>query len=112
MRPRTFTAACGLPTIGGGPTAPLLIISPYTKRGKSANGGSISHKFFTHRSPLKFIEDNWGLPSLTPKDAAANDMMTAFHFTGTKRPALIRQQRICPRLTAAQRAVVASSDPD
>ncbi|HET7172591.1 MAG TPA: alkaline phosphatase family protein [Gaiellales bacterium] len=91
---------------------PLLIISPYTKHGKSANGGSISHTFFTHLSPLKFIEDNWGLPSLTPKDAAANDMMGAFNFTGTQRPALIRQQRTCPKLTAAQRAVVASSDPD
>jgi hypothetical protein len=89
-----------------------VIISPYTKTGSSANGGSISHTFYTHLSPLKFIEDNWGLPSLTPKDAAANDMMDAFDFTASKRPALIRQQRTCPRLTAAQRAMVAAENPD
>ena len=91
---------------------PLLIISPYTKAGSSANGGSIIHTFYTHLSPLKFIEDNWGLPSLTPKDAAANDMMDAFDLTAPQRPALIRHQRTCSRLTAAQRAEVAAESPD
>jgi phospholipase C len=60
---------------------PLLIISPYTKVGPSANGGSIDDTTFSALSLLKTIEDNWSLPSLTPKDAAANDMLDAFDFT-------------------------------
>jgi phospholipase C len=91
---------------------PLLIISPFARAGSSASGGSIIHTFYSHLSPLKFIEDNWGMPSLTPKDAAANDMMDAFDFSAAPRPKLILHQRTCPKLTAAQHALVAAENPD
>ena len=46
---------------GLGFRVPLLTISPYAKK------GSIDHELSEFSSPLKFIEDNWGLPHLTER---------------------------------------------
>ncbi|MDX6547582.1 MAG: hypothetical protein QOG33_1132 [Gaiellales bacterium] len=91
---------------------PLLVISPFTKRGNSGGGGSIDHTLYSHVSLLKFIETNWVLPSLTPRDAASNTMMDLFNFVGTPRPALRLNTRTCPVLTAAQRLLVATEGRD
>ena len=54
---------------------PLIVISPWTKRGAGTDGGSISSTFYSQSSILKLVEDNWALPSLDPRDAGSNDMM-------------------------------------
>ncbi|MGH9433592.1 MAG: phospholipase C, partial [Terriglobia bacterium] len=52
---------------GLGPRVPLLIISPY------ARAGYISHTQYEFSSVLKFIEERFNVPSLTARDANAND---------------------------------------
>jgi phospholipase C len=93
---------------------PLIAISPYTLRGTSGDGGSISSTFYSNTSILKFIEDNWSLPSLTPADARANDMMDMFDFSSsaTLKQPLVLQPRACPPLTPAQKLLVKSENPD
>jgi phospholipase C len=62
---------------GEGFRVPLLIISPYAKR------GWIDHDLLDHTSILKFIAADWGLPSLTPREANASAMLDAFTFNVT-----------------------------
>ena len=56
---------------------PALLISPRARR------RSISHTVYDHTSVLKMIEWRWGLPPLTARDAAANNLAEAMTFTGT-----------------------------
>ena len=44
---------------GDGTRIPLIVVSPYSK------GGHISHEYSDHVSIVKFIERNWGLPTIT-----------------------------------------------
>jgi phospholipase C len=44
---------------GDGTRIPLIVVSPYTK------AGYISHNYADHVSILKFIEYNWGLPTIS-----------------------------------------------
>ncbi|HTV15894.1 MAG TPA: alkaline phosphatase family protein [Acidobacteriaceae bacterium] len=44
---------------GDGTRIPLIVVSPYSK------GGHISHEYSDHVSIDKFIERNWGLPTIT-----------------------------------------------
>jgi phospholipase C len=75
---------------GLGIRVPLLIISPYTL------SGQISHTQYEFASILKFVEERFGLASLTGRDAAANDTLDAFDFTQTPRAPLILGTRTCP----------------
>jgi phospholipase C len=80
---------------GDGTRIPMLIVSPWTK------GGHISHVYSDHASVPKFIEANWGLPTISgrsrdnmpnpvtkPNDPyvpvngkpAISDLMAAFQF--------------------------------
>jgi phospholipase C len=59
---------------------PLLVISPYAKR------GYISHKNHDFGSILKFIEEIYGLPSLGYADAWADDLSDCFDFKQTLQP--------------------------
>jgi phospholipase C len=79
---------------GDGTRIPLIVVSPYSK------GGHIAHEYADHVSIDKFIEANWGLPTITdrsrdnfpnPVTAAGNpyvpvnspaidDLMSLFHF--------------------------------
>ncbi|MBV9333777.1 MAG: hypothetical protein JO146_07195 [Candidatus Eremiobacteraeota bacterium] len=52
---------------GLGFRVPLLIVSPYAKR------GSVTHVQYETASVLRFIEDNFGLPALAKSDARSND---------------------------------------
>lgn len=57
---------------GPGGRVPMIIISPYAKK------GFVDHTQYDHTSTLKFIETRWGLEPLSTRDAAANDMTNAF----------------------------------
>lgn len=77
-------------TYGFGPRVPLLIISPFAKK------GYISHTQYEFSSVLKFIENRFALSSLTARDTEANDTTDSFDFSQSPRPALILQTRTCP----------------
>ncbi|HXJ94619.1 MAG TPA: choice-of-anchor D domain-containing protein [Terriglobia bacterium] len=74
---------------GLGARVPLIIISPYAKP------GYVSHTVYEHSSFLKFVEDRYNLPSLTSRDANANDLTDSFDFTQTPLPPLVLQTRQC-----------------
>lgn len=46
---------------GDGPRIPLLVVSPYARK------GHVDHVYQDHASILKFIERNWRLPSLSAR---------------------------------------------
>lgn len=54
---------------GLGMRIPLLVISPYAKR------GFVSHVHYEHGSILKFVEDLWNLPRLAASDTRANSLV-------------------------------------
>lgn len=78
---------------GFGLRVPLLIISPYAKR------GYITHTLHEFSSILKFAALNFGLPTLADRDAAANDLLDAFDFNQGPGEPLILSPRACPAST-------------
>jgi phospholipase C len=56
---------------------PLIVVSPYAK------AAYISHTTHDFGSILKFIEENYNLPSLGYVDAAADDFSDCFNFSQT-----------------------------
>lgn len=83
-----------LDQFGLGPRVPLLIISPFAKK------GYISHTQYEFSSVLKFIENRFGLSSLTGRDTAANDTTDSFDFSQPPLPPFILQTRSCPQNAA------------
>jgi phospholipase C len=79
-----------LDRFGLGPRVPFIIISPYAK------GKTVDHTQYEFSSVLRFIEDTFNLPSLTNRDAEANNMFDAFDFSQTPLPPLVLPQRQCP----------------
>ncbi len=75
---------------GLGPRVPLLVISPYAKP------GFVTHTRYEYASFLKTVEERFGLPSLTARDADANDLLDSFDFNQTPLPPLVLNQRVCP----------------
>jgi len=75
---------------GFGPRVPLLVISPYAKK------GLISHTVYEFSSLLKFVETRYGLDPLTDRDAQANDLLDSFDFDQDPLPPVILQTRRCP----------------
>lgn len=71
--------------VGLGPRVPLLVISPY------ARAGYISHAQGEFSSFIKFVEENWNLPSLHQRDAlpGTSDLMDFFNFTQSPQAPLI-----------------------
>ena len=65
---------------GFGIRVPLLIVSPYAKR------GAVTHELGEFSSVLRFIEDNWGLTQLTHRDREATPLLSAFDFDQEPRP--------------------------
>ena len=59
---------------------PLLVISPYARR------GFIDDAVGEFSAPLRFIADNWGLPYLTDRIRNAHDFTHVFDFSQTPRP--------------------------
>jgi phospholipase C len=68
---------------GYGFRVPALLVSPYARRG-AVVGATLD---FT--SILKFIENNYGLPALTDRDAQAASLAAGFDFAAPARPAQI-----------------------
>ena len=117
------TAAGMNANISYGFRVPLLVISPWTKVGTLANGGYVSSRFASHASLLRFVESAFGLPSLGAMDDLANytaaepkpgDLMDFFDFSGVTPPKgkLVLATRTCPTLSVAQKAYIASWNPD
>jgi phospholipase C len=67
---------------GYGFRVPALLVSPYARM------GHIDHTLLDHTSILKFIEENWDIPSLATRDAKANNITSAFDFSMAPRPAM------------------------
>jgi phospholipase C len=65
---------------GFGVRVPLLIISPYARR------GYVTSELGEFSSVLRFMEDNWGLTQLTHRDEAATPLLSAFDFDQEPRP--------------------------
>ena len=62
-------------TYGFGFRVPALVISPYSL------SGVVVHTQYDLTSPLKLIETQFGLPSLTGRDGGANTMLECFNFS-------------------------------
>jgi phospholipase C len=80
----------GVDQYGLGMRVPLLVISPYALQGK------VSHTQYELSSVLKFVEERFGLPPMTTRDAEANDITDAFDFTQSPRLPMQLQTRTCP----------------
>jgi phospholipase C len=59
---------------GYGTRTPMIIISPYARPG-------VFHHQTTNVSILKFMQMLWGLPPLTPLNAAQDNLLAAFDFS-------------------------------
>jgi hypothetical protein len=81
---------------GFGFRVPMIMVSPY------AIPGYVSHTTYEFSSVLKFIEENFGLPSLTQRDAQANDTTDSFDFNQNPLPPLFLQPRACPVVGATE----------
>jgi phospholipase C len=75
---------------------PALVISPRARR------GAVDHTVYDHTSVLRAIEWRWNLPALTPRDAAAANIVRALDFTTGPQPS-------APKFTVPQ--VVAAACP-
>lgn len=80
--------ASGISSLG--PRVPLLIISPYARK------GYISHTPYEFSSFLRFAEIRFGLPALNERDAKSGDMLDSFNFDAEPQPTLILSARKCP----------------
>jgi len=74
-----------------GPRVPAIVISPY------ARPHFIDHSQLEFDSFLRFIEDDYQLPSLTTRDANAASMLSSFDFKQKPLAPLVLKQRACPR---------------
>jgi phospholipase C len=68
---------------GYGPRVPALVISPWAKP------GYISHVHYDYTSPLKLIEDHFGLVPLSERDREANNMLDCFDFHQKPNPPVV-----------------------
>jgi phospholipase C len=66
--------------MGLGFRVPLIVVSPYAKR------GYVSHVPHEFGSLLKFVEDDFGLPSLNEADARSDNLTDCFDFSQAPHP--------------------------
>jgi phospholipase C len=66
-----------------GQRVPLLVISPYAKE------NYVSQTILNHMSLLRFIEFNWGLPSLNANVASSNNLLDFFSFNSPRGPIIL-----------------------
>jgi phospholipase C len=76
---------------------PALLISAYAPK------GLVNHTVLDYTSALKFIEQNWQLPALTARDAAASSISSAFNFQTGPRPPVLLSTGLDPQLDALPR---------
>ncbi len=75
---------------GMGPRVPMLLISPWARR------GYIDHQTYDFSSVLRTIEEIFGLAPLAQRDSRATDMLGAFDFDQEPLDPLILNQTQCP----------------
>jgi phospholipase C len=75
---------------GLGPRVPMIVISPYARR------GAIDHDVMEFSSVLRFIERIFDLPAMAERDRRADDMLSEFDFDQAPRDPLLLQPRTCP----------------
>jgi phospholipase C len=69
---------------GLGFRVPMLLLSPYAIAGKG-KGGRIAHTQYEFGSILKYIEQNWNLPSLGTSDARATSIGNVLDYAQSAR---------------------------
>jgi phospholipase C len=74
---------------GFGPRVPMLLISPWARR------GYIAHDTLEFSSVLKMIETIWDLEPLTDRDRNASDMLQLFDFDAPPQDRFMRRERDC-----------------
>jgi len=69
---------------GDGPRIPMLVVSPYAKK------GYVDHVYHDHASILKFIEYNWGMSPLSARsrDNLPNPVSDGSSYLPTNQPAI------------------------
>jgi phospholipase C len=69
---------------GDGTRIPLIVVSPFSQ------GGRVVHTYYDHASILKFIEYNWGLPTISPtsRDNLPNPMASSDPYVPMNQPAI------------------------
>ena len=75
---------------GLGPRVPLLIISPYARKGK------VIHTQYEFSSFATLVEKRFSVAPLTERDQKANDMLDSFDFAQQPLPSVILHPRSCP----------------
>lgn len=83
-----------------GPRVPNIVISPY------ARAGYVDHAQYDFNSLLRFVEENWRLPSLTSRDRTAASVAPSFDFRQKPLAPLVLKTRTCPRSDYATRTVI------
>jgi phospholipase C len=78
---------------GLGPRVPLLIISPFSRK------GYVSHTQYEFASFLAFVEKRFSLRPLTARDQLANDMLDSFDFNQQPLPPVFLKTHSCPHFT-------------
>jgi len=66
--------------MGLGPRTPALIMSPWTKKGRLPEGGTIDSHTYEFSSVLKFIEEIYDIDPLTERDGQADPLTGSFDF--------------------------------
>ena len=66
--------------------------------GSNKNGGSIDSTQYEASSVLRFIEDRWGLPALTPRDRRADPLTGALDFSQKPdmKKLILKERTDCP----------------
>ena len=84
--------------MGLGPRTPALLISPWSRRGDNRDGGYIDSTTYEFSSVLAFIEQVFGLPSMTQRDARADPLSGAFDFESPPHtdPLIFPYREDCP----------------
>jgi phospholipase C len=92
--------------MGLGFRVPLILVSPYARH------GYVSHVQHEEASIVKFVEDNFGLPSLGQADARADGLLDCFDFTQTVTPLVKVHAAYDARYFINQVHVMGPNDPD
>jgi phospholipase C len=97
---------------GLGFRVPMLVISPYAIAGTGSQGGYISHTQYEFGSILKYIEENWDLPSLGTTDQRATSIGDMFNYSQSPRQFKSIPSQHSPKFFISQPHVVQHGDPD
>lgn len=87
--------------VQAGLRVPAILVSPY------ARSEFIDHTQLDYTSALKFIQNNWGIPPLTTRDATAESISGAFDFAAPPRaPRIIQNGPAVPEPATGNVAMI------